>query len=132
MSFNFKEEYLSKKYAAYDDESDAAYHRKKPKHKVKKSNHKHAYETCVIIDKTHPDMIHLVKRCSVCGKIDRYTSPINNKMKRKFPHVTYNSIMFNEAKDGFESELEECIQWCKSHYPVYEMDQYDKWRDKYV
>lgn len=133
MSNNIKEEYLNKKYAEYDDESDVVYRKRKHVHKtVKKSDHKHEYENAVVIDPTE-DSFWLVGRCKVCGKI---SNPIDdNSLKRKFPNVLCSTMWIGyvaNTEQECRKEREDFKEWCKEHYTVYEVDGFDPLKNKYV
>lgn len=130
MSNDFYEQYLDKKYAEYDDESDVVY--KKRRHvdkRVKKSNHKHEYENVVVIDPDKYDSFHLVSRCNICGKIGEVQC--DKRIEKKFPHVSYKSWLLGYIA-GFDNEYEDFIRWCKKHYTVYEIPDLNIWNTKYI
>lgn len=130
MSSDLKKEYLDKKYAEYDDESDVMYKKRKHVHKtVKKSDHKHEYENVVVIDPTDKDSFNLVGRCKVCGKIGRPVK--DNRIDRKFPNVQYTSWYVGILL-GNEEEYGDFEKWCKEHYTVYKIENFDLWENKYI
>lgn len=130
---DWKEEYLTKKYAEYDDESDVAYKKRKHVHKpVKKSNHRHEYENVIVTDPTK-DSFNLVSRCKVCGKID---DPVkDSRLERKFPNVRYSSMFIGHSvstKEEFDKMCEDFKKWCKEHYTVYEIEGFDPTKNKCI
>lgn len=133
MSSNIKEEYLSKKYAEYDDESDVMYKKRKHVHKkVKKSNHKHEYENVVVTDPSK-DSFWLVGRCKICGKINNPTR--DSFLERKFQNITYSTMWIGYAvhtMQEYEKECEDFEKRCKEHYTVYEVEGFDPLKNKYV
>ena len=128
MSTDLKQIYLDMKYADYDDESDVPHRRKREKRKPQKSDHKHQYRNCVIIDTKKGDSFYLASYCVSCGKIGDVKS--DKHIDRKFPHVSYKSWLSCEA--GHEDEYEDFKKWCKKNYNVFEVEGYDPFKDKYV
>jgi hypothetical protein len=128
MPTDLKQDYLDMKYADYDDESDVPYRRKRERRKTQKSDHKHQYRNCVIVDPKEPKSFYLASYCVSCGKIGDVKS--DKHIERKFPHVSYKYWMSYEA--GFEDEYEDFVKWCKKSYNVFEVENYDPFKDKYV
>lgn len=125
MSSDLKEEYLSKKYAEYDDESDVAYKKRKHVHKsVKKSDHKHEYENVVVLNPENPDLFSLVGRCNICGKIGE--TQHDKRIDKRFPHVSYKGFSLSYPIE-FENEYEDFKKWCKEHYTVYNVSMLGKY-----
>lgn len=124
---DWKEEYLAKKYAEYDDESNVAYKRKREKRSVKKSNHKHNYENCVVVDPDKPHSFYLVSRCSICGKRN-YSVIKDKRVDRKFPHIKN----YHSCAGEYESEYEDFKNWCRNNYEVYNIPDFDIWDTKYI
>lgn len=130
MSSDIKEEYLNKKYAKYDDESDVVYKKRKHVNKpVKKSDHKHEYENVVVIDPRHNDLFYLVGRCKVCGKTSNTVK--DKRIERKFPNVRYSSWWLGYLM-GSQEDYEDFKKWCKEHYNVYKIEDFDLWENKYI
>ena len=130
MSSDLKEEYLNKKYAEYDDESDLAYKKRKHIHKpIKKSNHKHMYENVVVVNPEKPDSFSLVGRCAVCGKVGNVRR--DKRLDKKFPHVSYTNYLLG-ITSRYDNEYEDFKKWCKQHYTVYEIENFDLWDCKYI
>lgn len=128
MTSDLKQEYLDAKYADYDDESDAPYHRKRKHCKPKKSNHKHEYVNIAIVDSNNKDSFYLASACKMCGKIGDVQK--DKRIDRKFPHVRYNT--FCSFASGHEDEYNDFVEWCKENYEVIEMPFDDLWRVKYI
>lgn len=129
MTSDLKQEYLDAKYADYDDESDAPYHRKRKHSKPKKSNHKHEYVNMVVVNPEKKDDFHLVGACKQCGKIGNVQT--DKRIERKFPNIKYKSYIIYYAV-GHESEYDEFVKWCKDNYEVVEIDYDDMWDLKYI
>lgn len=134
MGNDIKEEYLNKKYAEYDDESDMKYKKRKYVHKkVKKANHKHEYENVVVVDPAIKDSFYLIGRCPVCGKI---SEPVKDSvLERKFPNIQYHMMFIAFAVDSdeeYKSKCEDFKNWCKEHYTVYEVDGFKPLFNKYL
>lgn len=130
MGYDLKEEYLNKKYAEYDDESDGRYMKKRHVSKrVKKSDHRHEYENVVVIDPTVKDSFYLVGRCKVCGRMSHPVKDI--RIERKFPHSMYYTWHIGYVV-SHEDEYEAFVKWCKEHYTVYEVENFSLWDNKYL
>lgn len=130
MTSDLKQEYLDAKYAAYDDESDAPYHRKRKHSKPKKSNHKHMYVNTVIVKPNEKDSFVLVGVCKQCGKIGNVQT--DKRIERKFPDVAYQWSFMSNYPRGSEDEYEDFKKWCKDNYEVVEVDYDDFWDLKYI
>lgn len=128
MPTDLKQMYLDMKYAEYDDESDVPYHRRRERRKAQKSNHKHQYRNCVIIDPNEKDSFHLASYCVSCGKIGEVRR--DKHIDRKFPHVNYEYLYI--TANEYEAEYEDFVKWCKRNYDVFEVENYDPFKDKYV
>ena len=126
---DLKQEYLDAKYADYDDESDAPYHRKRKHCKPKKSNHKHEYVNMVVVNPEKKDDFHLVGACKQCGKIGSVQT--DKRIERKFPNIKYKSYIISHVV-GHENEYDEFVKWCKDNYDVVEVDYDDIWDLKYI
>lgn len=128
MSWDFKQEYLDKKYAMHDDESDVTYRKSRHvKKSVKKSDHKHTYENVVVTDHNRPNGFFLVGRCSVCGKIGE--SQKDNRVTKKF--ANYGGMYLRGVWVN-DDEYEVFKDWCKKNYPVYEIPDFNPWDYKYI
>lgn len=129
---DLKQEYLNAKYADYDDESDVPYKRKRKHIHPKKSKHKHEYENVVIVEPDKPDNIHLISRCSVCGKVGYVQK--DARIERKFPHVHYDMFcgVRYENGDNHKEEYEDFVKWVKEEYDTVDMKFDDLWRVKYL
>ena len=126
---DIKREYIEKKYAEYDDESDVPYkHCRSKRHAPKKSKHKHEYENCVVVDPNRDDSFNLISTCKMCGKIG--DAQKDKRIDRKFPHVRYNRFCSHVA--GYEDEYNEFVEWCKENYEVIEMPLDYLWSIKYI
>lgn len=129
MTSDLKQEYFDAKYADYDDESDAPYHRKRKHNKPKKSNHKHEYVNIAVVNPERKDYLHLFGACKQCGKIGNVQT--DKRIERKFPNIKYKSYIISRVV-GHESEYDEFVKWCKDNYEVVEIDYDDMWDLKYI
>ena len=129
MTSDLKQEYLDAKYADYDDESDAPYHRKRKHCKPKKSNHKHEYVNIAVVNPERKDYLHLFGACKQCGKIGNVQT--DKRIERKFPNIKYKSYIISRVV-GHENEYDEFVKWCKDNYDVVEVDYDDIWGLKYI
>lgn len=124
------QKYLDAKYAEYDDESDVAYKKRKHVHKpIKKSDHKHMYENIVVLDPNNPKSFSLTSRCSVCGKVGVVQS--DKRIDKKFPNVDYKTWLLG-YRLGCNDEYEAFEDWCKKHYAVYDIPDFDTLSTKYI
>lgn len=129
MKTDLKQNYLNKKYAEHNDEVDVPYIHKRPKRKAKKSNHKHEYKNCVIVDSTNPKVFQLISRCNECGKVMK---PVHDKrIDRKFPNISYQTWFINYPTEH-EQEYENFKEWCKNRYNTYDVPDFDLWKVKYI
>lgn len=129
MTSDLKQEYFDAKYADYDDESYAPYHRKRKHNKPKKSNHKHEYVNIAVVNPERKDYLHLFGACKQCGKIGNVQT--DKRIERKFPNIKYKSYIISRVV-GHESEYDEFVKWCKDNYEVVEIDYDDMWDLKYI
>lgn len=132
MSSEEKKWYLSKKYKEYDDESGVSYKHRRENRKHKKSKHKHEYENCVILDANSPHYFHLVGRCSICGKLSE--ARIDNKLKKEFPSISKYDLLGLQVgfSIGYADDFDKLKNWCEENYQVFEVDNFNFLKDKYI
>lgn len=125
MPYDYKEEYLNKKYAEHDDEQCRYKHKKKKTH-VKKSKHKHDYVNCVVVSEGKE---YFVSRCSICGKLSEFKH--DDALSKMFPDLNRRYLVFFLYFNSFENS-EAVKEWCLENYQVFHVDNFDQFKDKYI
>lgn len=79
----------------YFDDEYIMPHKKKAKKTVKKSNHKHLYEDCLLLcNKT----LYHAERCPICGKVGNYKIFETEPTERGYLRVLSSSELYQKYK----------------------------------
>lgn len=111
-------------YYSIEDEETSTYPKPAKKKTVKKSNHKHDYELCLVKAKSkesYPSRM-IVKRCKICGKISFDVK--SSTIKKLFPQYNSKNLTFIGNFIVRDPEIAgEVEEYFKEKGSLYEIDE---------